>query len=344
MVKRWFGLMLAIVLVFSHSSLFVPSVHAIGNTYYVSTTGDDANSGTINSPFRTIQKASSVLTAGDTVLIRGGTYNETVIPKNDGTNGNLIVYKAYPGETVTISGSDPVTNWTLDSGNIYKATMNWSLGDENQVFVNGEMMRLAQYPNWTNNANVFDVGWASMQSGTTTSITDLALSQPDNYWVGATVIVKGWWSTQSAKITSSSGSRITFNQLPWSDQYTNPGSGVKYMISGLKGLLDQEKEWYYNSATSTLYLWAPGGVNPNTLNVEAKKRKYAFDLTGKSYIQIEGVHIIGASITTNNASHNTIKGINAKYLSHTIALQPAYSGSVAKFKKVYVRLQNAVIV
>ncbi|NOU71373.1 hypothetical protein GC098_08050 [Paenibacillus sp. LMG 31458] len=293
--------------------------------YYVSTTGSDSNPGTISSPFKTIQKASNLMVAGDTVILRGGTYNETITPQTDGTSGNPITYKAYPGETVTISGSAPVTGWTLDSGSIYKAPMNWDLGDDNQVFVSGEMMRLAQYPNWTNDSNIFDVGFASMNSGNATSITHSAINKPANYWAGATVIVKGWWSTQSAKVTSSSGSTINFNKLPWSDQYTNPSAGVKYMISGVKGELDRQREWYYDKNTATLYLWAPGGVDPNTLIVEAKQRKYAVDLTGRSYINIEGVNIIGASITTKNASFNTIKGINAQYLSHTIGLQTAYS-------------------
>ncbi|MEZ4270169.1 MAG: hypothetical protein R3C68_01640 [Myxococcota bacterium] len=39
--------------------------------YYVATTGDNANSGTIGSPFRTLEKAASVMSAGDTMFIRG---------------------------------------------------------------------------------------------------------------------------------------------------------------------------------------------------------------------------------------------------------------------------------
>ncbi|WP_314584755.1 discoidin domain-containing protein [Paenibacillus terrigena] len=325
MFRKALSIMLAVSLCVGFLFVKSPSAQAAGNTYYVSTTGSDSNSGTQESPFRSIQKASSVMVAGDTCVIRSGTYHESIIPMNNGTATSPITYKAYSGEVVTISGSDPVTGWTKDTGSVYKASMNWNLGDENQIFVGGEMMRLAQYPNWTNDADVFNVGWASMQSGTSTSITDTALNKPDNYWVGATVIVKGWWSTQSAKITSSSGSTIKFDKLPWSDVYTNPGGGVKYMIAGIKGQLDRQKEWYYDSAASTLYLSAPGGVDPNTLDVEAKKRKYAFDLTGRSYITIEGVQLIGASMTTKDADHIMIKGIKAEYLSHTIGLQKAYS-------------------
>jgi hypothetical protein len=43
-------------------------------TYYVSTTGSNNNSGTLSSPFATINKAWSMVSAGDIIYVRGGTY------------------------------------------------------------------------------------------------------------------------------------------------------------------------------------------------------------------------------------------------------------------------------
>src|SRR5215217_7462682 len=48
---------------------------ATAATYYVATTGSDANPGSQSQPFRTIDKGVSMLHAGDTLYIRGGTYN-----------------------------------------------------------------------------------------------------------------------------------------------------------------------------------------------------------------------------------------------------------------------------
>ena len=76
-----------------------------GNVYYVATNGNDANSGTLAKPWRTIQKAANTLKAGETVYIRGGVYNERVVPANSGTAGNYITYSAYQGETVVIDGT-----------------------------------------------------------------------------------------------------------------------------------------------------------------------------------------------------------------------------------------------
>ena len=64
-----------------------------GNTYYVATTGNDSNLGTEASPLRTIQKAADTVSAGDTVLIKAGTYYEQVYIKVSGTAENYITFK-----------------------------------------------------------------------------------------------------------------------------------------------------------------------------------------------------------------------------------------------------------
>ena len=54
-------------------SRLVPSV------YYVSLTGSDNNPGTLAQPFGTINHGASILTPGDTLYIRAGTYAEQLV-------------------------------------------------------------------------------------------------------------------------------------------------------------------------------------------------------------------------------------------------------------------------
>ncbi|MDR3587313.1 MAG: right-handed parallel beta-helix repeat-containing protein [Desulfosporosinus sp.] len=75
------------------------------NAYYVSTQGDDSNSGTESSPWKTIQKAANSVRPGDTVYIKGGIYNERVTLQSSGSENNDIIFSNYPGEGVTIDGS-----------------------------------------------------------------------------------------------------------------------------------------------------------------------------------------------------------------------------------------------
>ena len=52
------------------------------STYYVATSGSDANPGTVAKPFKTIQRGADVGVAGDVVLVRAGVYRETVRVKH----------------------------------------------------------------------------------------------------------------------------------------------------------------------------------------------------------------------------------------------------------------------
>src|SRR5262249_40901714 len=75
-----------------------------GNTYYVSTTGSDSNAGTLTAPFLTVNHGVSVLHAGDTLYIEGGTYTEALINNvPSGTSWSApVTIAAYAGQSVTL--------------------------------------------------------------------------------------------------------------------------------------------------------------------------------------------------------------------------------------------------
>ncbi|WP_375471493.1 choice-of-anchor Q domain-containing protein [uncultured Nostoc sp.] len=73
-------------------------------TYYVSSNGNDRNSGlSTSSAFRTLQRAANLTNPGDTVLIMNGEYKNkpqdgaVLNIKRSGTANAWIKYKAYPG-------------------------------------------------------------------------------------------------------------------------------------------------------------------------------------------------------------------------------------------------------
>jgi hypothetical protein len=82
-----------------------PTIAASGATYYVAPDGDDSNPGTIDRPWRTIQKAANTLVAGDTVYVRGGTYSEQVNFTRSGSTSSPITFEAYPGEIPVVDGT-----------------------------------------------------------------------------------------------------------------------------------------------------------------------------------------------------------------------------------------------
>ncbi|QEG22731.1 DUF1565 domain-containing protein [Mariniblastus fucicola] len=80
---------------------------------YVSPSGDDANVGSIDQPFQTINAAIQLAQPGDQVLIREGTYRETIQSVRSGDAANPITIQSYNGEEVVVSASEIVSGpWT----------------------------------------------------------------------------------------------------------------------------------------------------------------------------------------------------------------------------------------
>ncbi len=83
----------------------------------------DDNFGSAQAPFKTISAAAASTRPGDTVVIHGGDYRETLIVSSSGTAEAPITFAAAPGETPVIKGSDLITDWTKEEGAIWKAKL-----------------------------------------------------------------------------------------------------------------------------------------------------------------------------------------------------------------------------
>ena len=136
-------------------------------TYYVSPVGSDANVGSIQKPFATIQKAASVMKAGDMCFLRAGSYHEPLVLEDlHGSPGQPLVFSAFEQEKVVLNGARVIeSKWNVHQGNIYKT----KLDDEVwQLFVNEKAMISARWPNanW-DDGSMFDqtVSWAHQGEG-----------------------------------------------------------------------------------------------------------------------------------------------------------------------------------
>lgn len=78
-------------------------------TFVVSPSGDDANPGTVDAPFRSIRAGVDALAGGDVLAIRGGSYAENVVLADlQGRADAPIVIRPWGREEVTIDGAEPV--------------------------------------------------------------------------------------------------------------------------------------------------------------------------------------------------------------------------------------------
>ncbi|UZS00191.1 DUF1565 domain-containing protein [Chondrinema litorale] len=85
--------------------LIVFSSSVLATDYHVSvSTGNDANTGTLEKPWKSIEKANAIVAAGDRVFIHQGAYSgQQIAPKVSGLPGKPIIYQAYNGQDVTLS-------------------------------------------------------------------------------------------------------------------------------------------------------------------------------------------------------------------------------------------------
>jgi hypothetical protein len=77
-------------------------VAAASHTYYVATNGGNGNSGASAAPFATFAKAFSVMSAGDTLLLKDGIYSERLVDMPSGTDGHYTNIKAEHNFRVTV--------------------------------------------------------------------------------------------------------------------------------------------------------------------------------------------------------------------------------------------------
>ncbi len=107
--------------------LLVSNIQSTEDQLHVSPQGDDSNTGSIEAPFLTIQKATETVQPGQTIIIHEGTYREYINPPTGGTSSNRpITFKSADGATVYIKGSEEIKAWFPEKNGVWKVEIDTS--------------------------------------------------------------------------------------------------------------------------------------------------------------------------------------------------------------------------
>ena len=249
---------------------FAVFARMIENTFYVSVNdGSDTNDGSLNSPFKTIQKAKDVVRAritgvmnsDVTVLIRGGTYllenTLTFDAADSGKNGYKVIYKGYKNEMPAISAAKRITGWQLDAGNVYKVYIGTTWKPQT-LFENGQWAYKARTPN---------TGYFSADTGSagkrtlvyragdvpTFDVKDATVQVWSGSFLGGAGVWNYDWMSNISRISSANwGTRtLTLSQDTWFDLAVHN----RYYLQGARVFLDVPGEWYHDTTTGWLYYY-----------------------------------------------------------------------------------------
>jgi hypothetical protein len=311
--RPYLALAVVLALAACSSRQSMPSAGSAAETRYVeASTGSDANDGSVAHPYRSIAKCVTTAKRGQTCIIRAGTYREILKP-----NSGVTIRSA--GGVVTLLATNRVTGWKRSAGSIYVAhvVINPHLA-AGQIFI-GPTTTLVNEAQWPAPSNdPMHPNWSIERAGSTsTTINDPTL--PTSELAGA--IVNAWsgvdpWTHVTGFVTSASGGSITFAPEGDGCPYFCSMPGGFYYVTGARALLRAQNEWWYDARAHLLYLWAPKGVDPNSLDVEAKQRQIAIDLRGRSDVTIGNVTVAGGGIAMDGRSRgNVLDGITARYIS-----------------------------
>lgn len=305
--------------------LLIAVGQATAAEYYVmgeSSHAADANPGTKASPFKTVAQACAVARPGDTVFLAGGTYRETLRPRESGAAGRPIRFVALPGQEVILSGADILPgDWQRHQGSIYKLQTNLKF---KQLFLSRQMMPEARWPN-TPPGDLMTYRRGTAGEGTGYEVLADPNLPPGN-WNGGIVLL--WpgsrWVSVTRRITDyQPGKSLRFDrtleakkkdQYHASDPY-KPLAGNPYLIMGSLAGLDSPGEWFLDEDRGTVYLWTLDG-KPPAAAVSVKQRDYACDLSRLKFIEIKGLDIFGAAVNMTDSQDCLLEDCRLRYVEH----------------------------
>jgi len=306
----------------------VPTSLSLGRDYFVAPDGKDATSGDKAAPFRTIGAAAKAMKPGDTCFVRGGVYRETVAVTRSGAKGKPIRFEAFPGEIVTLSGTQRLIGaWTKHKGSIYKTKVARRFI---QLFADGDLMFEARWPNVTPAEILTRKAWANTGKGSRYGkVVDAKVAQTGVDWTGAVAVLNVahqfyTWS-RTVQTHAAGGDTFTYaKDLEGITHYadkTRQWEDDRYYLVGKLAALDSPGEWFHDRKTAALYFWPPANKTPSDMIVEIKVRDLAFDVRGADYVEIKGFHFFATTFRFDGCDHCVVDRCHLRHPVYARRLQ-----------------------
>ncbi len=244
--------------------------------FYVAPTGNDSNSGQLDSPVvslkRAVEYARAVTNEPKTIWLRSGTHylSETLVllPADSGAPNAPLLIRNYSNEQPTVSGGKKLSlNWQPYRDGILRASVPDGL-EIDQLFVNGGRQHMARYPNFDPNARYFN-GFAA---DAISQARVKAWANPQGAFFH--VMHAAHWGDFHYVIQSKSDDGKLKMEGGWQNNRPSSMHQEHRFVENVFEELDAPGKWFHDETSSTLYYFPAAGVEMTNALVEIVRLRH----------------------------------------------------------------------
>ncbi len=278
--------------------------------FFVSADGSDTNSGSMQAPFASIEKAKEEVRKinknmkGDIIInIREGEYvldKTFTLGENDGgCNGYKVVYRAFQGEKVTMSGAKKITGFTeevIDGKTLWKAKA--PVDFMRQLYVNHERRENALSDKMYSATKIsedqkgFEVPCDIYPKDA--DMSGMEIYYPCEDWTSR-ILLADQITTVDDKTCRISTKSPTYDFAIKPPVSPAIHVASKFYLKNALFLVNREGEWYFHPNTKEVYYLPKAEEKMDTTIFHAPLLENLLKIDGSSHIEISGITFMGAS-------------------------------------------------
>lgn len=276
-----------------------PAVLFAQTKFYVSPKGNDANRGTKTKPFASVERAMAEVrkTSGPAVInLLEGTYHlkKPIVftPKDSRKKNETLTITSVKNQKVIISGGAPLKNlnWEKYKNGIWQATIHQDLIFD-ELFVNGQLQRMARYPNFDSTARFLGGTAADAVSKERTA----RWKSPAGGYVHA--LHRSEWGDFHYLITGKNDQNELALEGGWQNNRRMGMHDKHRFVENIFEELDAVNEWFYDKKTKTLYYYPPDDIDIKSAKFETPQIAHLFEFKGTEKNPVSNINIQGLMLT-----------------------------------------------
>ena len=266
--------------------------------FYVSPTGSDASSGTQIKPFASIEKAIVAVrkTPGPVMIyLLQGTYylKKPVVFTSDESrkeNEPLVITNFNNQEVIISGGAALHLKWEKYKNGIWKANVKPDLVFD-ELFVNGQLQRMARYPNFDSTARFFGGTSADAVSKERAA----RWKSPADGYIHA--LHRSEWGDFHYIITGKNAAGELNLEGGWQNNRRMGMHSQHRFVENIFEELDTANEWFYDKKTKILYYYPPAGLDITKAKFETPQIAQLFEFRGTEANRVSNISIQGIKLS-----------------------------------------------